>query len=157
MNLVEETERACKEHTLLGALSWICVWESERAIKQAHKNLTDNTPANESGAMWETCFEVCLKSVMDNYKFIKEENNMLIKEYTTEQLKQELQNREGINYVPNMLANPDYTSLKSIAESYLSDELKGVEVSTNWAYECIMETYYGDNFFDWVNELPHRK
>jgi hypothetical protein len=68
MNLSQATKAACKELTLLDALSFICVWESERVVKQAHKNLTDNTPANGSGAMWETCFKTCIKSVIDNYE-----------------------------------------------------------------------------------------
>jgi len=68
MDINEATARACQEPTLLDALSWICVWESERGVEQAHENLTNNTPANpDTGAMWETCFKACLKSVMDKY------------------------------------------------------------------------------------------
>lgn len=56
LNLVEATKRACQESTLLDALTFICIWESERAIRQARENPT-----------WETCFKVSLKSVFDNY------------------------------------------------------------------------------------------
>ena len=55
-NLVEATKRACQEPTLLDALTFICIWESERAIKQAKENPT-----------WETCFKISLKSVFENY------------------------------------------------------------------------------------------
>ena len=58
MNITEAVERACKEGTLLDALSWICVWESERVVKQAIKN---------EGKHWETCFKHSIKQVMDNY------------------------------------------------------------------------------------------
>lgn len=54
MNITEATKRACEEPTLLDALTWICVWESERAIKQAKEN-----------SQWETCFRICMESVME--------------------------------------------------------------------------------------------
>ena len=57
MNIDEAVERACKEPTLLDALAWICVWESERAIEQALK-----------GARWDTCFKLCLNRVLDSYE-----------------------------------------------------------------------------------------
>ncbi len=55
-NIIEATKRACEEPTLLDALTWICVWESLRVVKQAREN-----------PQWETCFKVCLRSVLDNY------------------------------------------------------------------------------------------
>ncbi len=48
--------RACEEPTLTKALAFICLWESERIVKQAQSNTT-----------WESCFELCIKSVMDSY------------------------------------------------------------------------------------------
>ena len=62
MNIDEATKRACQEPTLLDALTWICIWESERAIKQAKKELRD-----AEGKGWDTFFRVCLKSVMEKY------------------------------------------------------------------------------------------
>lgn len=62
MNLTEAVKKSCEEPTLLDALSWICVWESERIVKQAKKNLHD---ADDKG--WDTCFGVCLQSVMQKY------------------------------------------------------------------------------------------
>jgi hypothetical protein len=56
MNITEATERACKESTLLDALTYICIWESERVVKQARENKT-----------WETCFRISLKSVLKSY------------------------------------------------------------------------------------------
>jgi len=57
MNITEAVARACEEPTLLDALSWICVWESERVVKQARKN-----------ERWETCFKTCLERVMEQYE-----------------------------------------------------------------------------------------
>lgn len=62
MNITEATEKACQEPTLLDALSWICVWESERIVKQAKKNLRDADSKN-----WDTCFRFCIKQVMEKY------------------------------------------------------------------------------------------
>jgi len=60
MNLVEATKRACEEDTLLDALTFICVWESERLVKQV-KSI-------EPHDSWDTCFGISLKSVMEAYK-----------------------------------------------------------------------------------------
>ena len=56
MNIKEAVDRACEEATLLDALTFICIWESERIVKQARNN-----------KQWETCFKVCLKKVMEKY------------------------------------------------------------------------------------------
>lgn len=56
MNITQAIVRACEEPTLLDALSWICIWESERAIKQAREN---------SG--WDTRFKYYLEIVMQHY------------------------------------------------------------------------------------------
>lgn len=46
----------CKP-TLLEALTWMAVWESERVVHQARNNPT-----------WETCFEYCFKLVLEQWK-----------------------------------------------------------------------------------------
>lgn len=56
LNITEAAQKACEQPTLLEALSWICVWESERVVKQAREN-----------PQWDTCFTTCLKAVMDNF------------------------------------------------------------------------------------------
>ena len=63
MNIDQAVARACEEPTLLDALSWICVWESERAIDQARNRYGSGT----DDAGWDTCFRVCLKRVMESY------------------------------------------------------------------------------------------
>ena len=62
MNITEATERACEEPTLLDALTWICIWESERAIKQAKKEMRD-----ADGKGWDTFFNICLGNVLRKY------------------------------------------------------------------------------------------
>ena len=59
----EATNEACRQPTLLDALSWICVWESERAINQARFNFGSGS----NGAGWDTCFKICLQRVMEEY------------------------------------------------------------------------------------------
>jgi len=56
MNIDEAVKEACKKATLLDALTFICVWESERIVKQARKN-----------EQWETCFGFCLSRVLEKY------------------------------------------------------------------------------------------
>jgi len=67
LKFTEAVERACEEPTLLDALSWICIWESERAIKQAHEFLTTGISTAGDGKGWDTCFKYCLKEVMEKY------------------------------------------------------------------------------------------
>jgi len=62
MKIKEAVNIACKESTLLDALTWICIWESERIVKQAKKNQRDM-----NGKGWDTCFRYCLNEVMDKY------------------------------------------------------------------------------------------
>ena len=64
MNISEAVNRAIKEPTLVDALSWICVWESERIVRQVQNNYGSGT----NGAGWDTCFRICIKSVMESYK-----------------------------------------------------------------------------------------
>lgn len=63
MTIKEAIEIACEEPTLLDALSWICIWESERVVKQAKRGLR-----GPDGQGWDTCFKFCLNEVMIKYK-----------------------------------------------------------------------------------------
>jgi len=58
MNIDEAVKQACEKPTLLEALTDICIWESERVVRQARTN-----------KQWETCFRVCLKEVMEKYGY----------------------------------------------------------------------------------------
>lgn len=67
MNPFEAAEQACQEPTLLDALTWIAVWECERAIKQAHAyKLTGVSTAAQGG--WDTCFKLCFSLVMQAWE-----------------------------------------------------------------------------------------
>ncbi len=66
MNVKEAVERACQEPTLVEALSFICVWECERAIKQARENYGSGA----NGAGWDTCFKYAIQLVMDEYETV---------------------------------------------------------------------------------------
>lgn len=66
MNITEATAKACEKPTLVDALSWICVWETDRVVKQYKKNLDEGT-VEHCGGTYETCFRYCIQSVMDRY------------------------------------------------------------------------------------------
>jgi hypothetical protein len=59
MKLDEATTNACKEKTLIEALTHIAVWESERAIQQALAS---------KGDKWNTCFRTCFESVIKQWQ-----------------------------------------------------------------------------------------
>jgi hypothetical protein len=67
MNFQEAVDRACEEPTLLDALSWIAVWESERVIPIAHRFLNGEIPRNDNGTGWTTCFKFLIKEVLEQY------------------------------------------------------------------------------------------
>jgi hypothetical protein len=56
MNLTEAAAKACEELTLIDALVYISVWETERIVKQARANET-----------WETCFKVSFEEVFKEW------------------------------------------------------------------------------------------
>jgi hypothetical protein len=68
MNIDEAVAKACLEPTLLDALTWIAVWESERAIQQAKKFFETGERTGSNGAGWDTCFKVCFEKVMQTWK-----------------------------------------------------------------------------------------
>lgn len=67
VSLSEAVKEACKQPTLLDALSWIAVWESERVIQQARKFYETGVSTASDGKGWDTCFRVCFKLVMEAY------------------------------------------------------------------------------------------
>ena len=54
MNFEDAVKRACEEPNLLDALSWICVWENDRAVRQA----AERYGTGAYGVEWATCFRV---------------------------------------------------------------------------------------------------
>lgn len=65
MKLKDAVERACQEQTLVDALTWIAVWESERAIAQAKDFYLTGVRTGSDDAGWDTCFRVCFSAVME--------------------------------------------------------------------------------------------
>ena len=66
LSLSEAVKEACKQPTLLDALSWIAVWEGERAIQQAKKYFETGVSTASMGG-WDTLFRICFKEVISNY------------------------------------------------------------------------------------------
>ena len=72
MDIYKAIKVACEKPTLLDALTWICLWESERVVRQALTNCTYDgitirrTEAGKDQEKgWDTCFKVCLGAVME--------------------------------------------------------------------------------------------
>ncbi len=62
MNLIEAVKEACKEPTLLKALSWIAVWENDRCMRK-----TLPLWSVENGGPYETFFYICFKMVAEEW------------------------------------------------------------------------------------------
>lgn len=59
IKVTKAIETACKEPTLLDALSWICLWENDRIVQVIKKN---------PDKIFDTCFKHCLKLVMTEWR-----------------------------------------------------------------------------------------
>lgn len=66
MTLKEAVARACQEPTLLDALAWIAIWETERVVQQAIRN-EKSGERNPDGSQWDTCFRLAFKDVMEHW------------------------------------------------------------------------------------------
>lgn len=60
LNINELVKLAIEQPTLIDALTFISVWESERIVKQARFNFGSGS----NGAGWDTCFRTCISTVM---------------------------------------------------------------------------------------------
>ena len=74
MNLKEAVDRACTEPTLVASLTWIAIWESERAIAEAFRN-DKSGERNPDGSKWGTCFGLCFQGVIDQWHVRVEREN----------------------------------------------------------------------------------
>lgn len=62
----EAVKRSCAELSLAEALSWIAVWETERVVRQAARNILSGERTHVGG-LWETMFQHCFSLVLDAY------------------------------------------------------------------------------------------
>lgn len=67
MNVDEAVARACAESTLADALSWIAIWDTERAIKQAILWKETGVSTASHGGGWDTCFKYLFERVLHMY------------------------------------------------------------------------------------------
>jgi hypothetical protein len=67
MNVDEAVRKACEQPSLVDALSWIAVWESERAIQQARRFFETGVSTTGTDRGWDTCFKFCFQLVLEKY------------------------------------------------------------------------------------------
>jgi hypothetical protein len=67
MNIDQAVERACQEPTLVDALSWIAIWETERVIGQALRWKETGVSEASHGGGWDTCFKYCFTRVLTQW------------------------------------------------------------------------------------------
>lgn len=71
MNLPQAVARAREEASLVEALTYIAVWECERAIAQAREFDRTGIRTGADGAGWDTCFRSCFTAVMEAWANLK--------------------------------------------------------------------------------------
>lgn len=90
----------------------------------------------------------------------KDENGKWIKyeDVTIEELEErleEMKREEDIANIPQLIKNPSLKKLITLCASEMNHIfLKGrnTKDARNWFYEEVMETFYGTDVFDWINE-----
>lgn len=71
-NIAGAAQRACEvSKTLLDALSWIAVWENDRAVAQAFKW------KEIDGGGWDTCFKHCFEHVVKTWNKLHGQADLL--------------------------------------------------------------------------------
>jgi len=70
VKLEEAVIRACSEPTLVDALSWIAVWDSERAVRQAIEHSRTGVSTAHHGGGWDTCFKHCFELVFERWQHV---------------------------------------------------------------------------------------
>ena len=68
MTVVEVAVRACREPTLVKALSWMAIYETERVVRQAIRWRETGVSTAASGGGWDTCFEACFEAVFAEWE-----------------------------------------------------------------------------------------
>lgn len=68
MNLHQAVARACEEGSLFDALTYIAVWELERAIAQMREYDRTGIRTGANGGAWDTCFRRCFEAVTDAWE-----------------------------------------------------------------------------------------
>lgn len=67
VNLDQAVNKACEEKTLVEALTWIAVWETERVIKRVREYDKTGISTASDGKCWDTCFTLCFKKTMEKW------------------------------------------------------------------------------------------
>lgn len=63
----DAVRRACEQPTLVDALNWIAIWETERVVAQAKKYFETGVSTASHGGGWDTCFRYFFKAVLGKY------------------------------------------------------------------------------------------
>lgn len=63
MTFVEIVERACQEPTLVDAMTFAAICETERVVVQARNN-----------PQWDTCFRFTFKAVLERWNLVHQKS-----------------------------------------------------------------------------------
>jgi hypothetical protein len=66
MNSTEAVERACQESSLVEALAWLAVWETDRVVQQAVECHLTGISTATYGA-YDTCFQTLFRALITKW------------------------------------------------------------------------------------------
>jgi hypothetical protein len=76
-----------------------------------------------------------------------------LREFSVEQLQDEIKRRNAALSRPQVLAKPNYDDLMKSVEDYLDDVEAGTvdDDSQHYLYETLLEAFYGNDIWKWIN------
>ena len=79
---------------------------------------------------------------------------MSLKEYTTQQLSNELERRAKEHPIPNAYTDCDFRTVYAIAVRHIQAIANDnrTKYDEHYIFEATMEAVYGENIWDWYNE-----
>ena len=76
---------------------------------------------------------------------------------SNDEVKNELKRREeesALQEIPMRFTNPNFAVLHKLLDNYMESLVENNEMKDGqyWIYECVMNTFYGRDIFDWINK-----
>lgn len=89
----------------------------------------------------------------DVSKLTDDEISLMVKTLSLEMAKREKE--KEISKIPTPLNNIDWSNVIDFAKQIVQSVADGegeIKDQTQWMWECVMESVFGENFFRWYNE-----
>jgi hypothetical protein len=86
----------------------------------------------------------------------------LLEDYSAEELQQEIDRRKAVKKIVDQKPKPKegfHKDIVDICEGYMRSVEKGEdrEDDSQYIFEALLQTVYGNNVFDWINKINRER